>query len=37
LEHVLVFPALYLLSLLGIAFGVYMFHRHGPETEPVKG
>ncbi len=34
LEHVLVFPALYLLSFLGVAFGVYMFHTHGPDTEP---
>lgn len=34
LEHVIVFPALYLLSLAGIAFGVYMFHTHGPEREP---
>jgi hypothetical protein len=33
LEHVIVFPALYLLSFLGVAFGVYMFHTHGPETE----
>ncbi|MBX3464462.1 MAG: hypothetical protein KF830_14930 [Planctomycetes bacterium] len=31
LEHVLVFPSLHLLSLAGIAFGVHMFHRHGPE------
>jgi hypothetical protein len=29
LEHVIMFPALYLLSLTGIAFGVYMFHKHG--------
>lgn len=33
LEHVIVFPALYLLSLAGIAFGVHMFHRHGPATD----
>ena len=33
LEHVIFFPAVYLMSLLGIAFGAYMFHRHGPETE----
>jgi hypothetical protein len=33
LEHVLIFPALYLLSLFGIAFGAYLFHRHGPATE----
>lgn len=36
LEHVIVFPALYLLSYLGVAFGVYMFHTHGPETEPPR-
>ncbi len=34
LEHLIVFPALYLLSLAGIAFGVHMFHRHGPESAP---
>lgn len=33
LEHVIVFPAVYLLSLTGVAFGVYMFHKHGPETD----
>lgn len=33
LEHVIFFPAVYALSLLGIAFGAWMFHRHGPETE----
>ena len=32
LEHVVFFPAVYLLSAFGIAFGAYMFHRHGPET-----
>ncbi len=31
LEHVIIFPALYLMSLIGIAFGVYMFHKHGDE------
>lgn len=31
LEHVIVFPALYMLSYTGIAFGVYMFHKHGRE------
>ncbi|MBL9078601.1 MAG: hypothetical protein JNL08_13910 [Planctomycetes bacterium] len=36
LEHVLVFPTLYLLSLAGVAFGVHMFHRHGPSTEPTR-
>lgn len=35
LEHVIVFPACYLLSYLGVAFGVHMFHTHGPETEPA--
>ncbi len=29
LEHVIFFPAVYLMSLFGIAFGAYMFHRHG--------
>ncbi|HEX5054039.1 MAG TPA: hypothetical protein VFZ65_19830 [Planctomycetota bacterium] len=29
LEHVIIFPAIYCLSLIGIAFGVYMFHHHG--------
>lgn len=29
LEHVLFFPAVYLMSLFGIAFGAWMFHRHG--------
>jgi hypothetical protein len=29
LEHVIVFPAVYSMSLLGIAFGAWMFHRHG--------
>lgn len=33
LEHVLVFPALYLMSLLGIAFCVHMFTKHGPEQD----
>lgn len=33
LEHVIFFPAVYLMSLFGIAFGAWMFHRHGPETE----
>lgn len=33
LEHVIFFPAVYLMSLFGIAFGAYMFHRHGPETD----
>lgn len=29
LEHVIFFPGVYAMSLLGIAFGAYMFHRHG--------
>ena len=33
LEHLIFFPALYLMSLFGIAFGAHMFHRHG--TEPT--
>ncbi len=33
LEHVIFFPAVYLLSLFGIALGVYMFHRHGPAAD----
>jgi hypothetical protein len=33
LEHVIFFPAVYLMSLFGIAFGAWMFHRHGPATE----
>jgi hypothetical protein len=32
LEHVIFFPGVYLLSLFGIAFGTFLFHRHGPET-----
>ena len=29
LEHVIVFPALYVMSLGGVAFCVHMFHTHG--------
>jgi hypothetical protein len=29
LEHVIFFPAVYVMSLFGIAFGAWMFHRHG--------
>jgi hypothetical protein len=36
LEHVIFFPAVYLMSLLGIAFGAWMFHRHGAETAPAR-
>lgn len=32
LEHVIMFPAIYLLSLVGIAFGVFMFHHHGADS-----
>jgi hypothetical protein len=32
LEHVIMFPAIYLLSLTGIAFGVYMFHKHSADA-----
>lgn len=34
LEHVIFFPAVYLMSLFGIALGAYMFHKHGPHSEP---
>ncbi|HEX6813052.1 MAG TPA: hypothetical protein VF384_15615 [Planctomycetota bacterium] len=34
LEHVIMFPALYLMSLVGIGFAVFMFHKHGPEHAP---
>ena len=30
LEHVIFFPGVYALSLLGIAFGAHMFHKHAP-------
>lgn len=33
LEHVIFFPAVYLMSLLGIAFGAWMFHRHGADPK----
>ena len=33
LEHVIFFPAAHFLRLFGIAFGAWMFHRHGPETQ----
>lgn len=33
LEHIIFFPAVYLMSLFGVAFGAHMFHRHGPETD----
>jgi hypothetical protein len=29
LEHVIFYPAVYLMSLFGIGFGTYMFHKHG--------
>lgn len=28
LQHVIIFPAVYLMSLFGIGFGVFMFHKH---------
>ena len=31
LQHVIFFPGVYVMSLFGIAFGLYMFHRNGPE------
>lgn len=34
LEHLIIFPALYLMSLFGVAFGVFMFHKHGPAPAP---
>lgn len=34
LEHVIFFPAVYLMSLFGIAFGCFMFHKHGAERRP---
>lgn len=33
LEHVIFFPAIHLLSLFGIAFSAWMFHRHGAESQ----
>ncbi len=33
LEHVIFFPAVYAMSLLGIAFGAWMFHRHGNDPK----
>jgi hypothetical protein len=30
LEHAIFFPGVYAMSLLGIAFGTYMFHKHAP-------
>jgi len=29
LEHIIFFPTIYLMSLFGIGFGVYMWHKHG--------
>lgn len=34
LEHTIFFPAVYLMSLFGIAFGAWMFHRHGAPRQP---
>jgi hypothetical protein len=33
LEHVIFFPAVYLMSLFGIAFGLWLYHRH--ENDPA--
>jgi hypothetical protein len=33
LEHVIFFPAVYLMSLFGIALGAFLFHRHGPSPK----
>ena len=37
LEHVIIFPALYLLSLVGISFGIYMYHRQAAATDEALG
>jgi hypothetical protein len=37
LEHVIFFPAVYLLSLFGIAFGAWMFHRHPDSQRAASG
>ena len=29
LEHIIFYPAVYLMSLFGIGFGTYMWHKHG--------
>lgn len=33
LEHVIFFPAVHLMSLFGIAYSAWMFHRHGAESQ----
>ena len=33
LEHVIFFPAIYFMSLFGVAFGVHLFHKHGPAQQ----
>ncbi|MCK5944534.1 MAG: hypothetical protein KAI24_21275, partial [Planctomycetes bacterium] len=33
LEHAIFYPAVYAMSLFGIAFGAYMFHRYGAARE----
>lgn len=35
LEHFIIFPGVYAMSLLGIAFGAYMFHKHAPTPAPA--
>lgn len=32
-EHLIAYPAFYTMSVAGIAFAAYMFHKHGPETD----
>ena len=33
LEHIIFYPAVYLMSLFGIGFGTYMWHKHGDKPE----
>ena len=33
LEHVIFFPAVYAMSLFGIAFALWMFHKHGDDPK----
>jgi len=35
LEHVIIYPGVYAMSLMGIAFGAYMFHKHGAPGGPA--
>ena len=34
-EHLIAYPAFYLMSYVGIGFCVHMFVRHGPEPSPA--